>query len=150
MSFWTVFCPFTPYGPKKSKFLKNEKNTRRYYHFTNVYHKWQMMYYSWDMECNRQNSLSFGLFCPFTPLTTQKINILKKWKNCLAILSFHSCVPKMTIIWCMVPEILSATDRIFCHFGPFFSFTPLTTWKIQILKKWSNCLEILSFHTCAL
>ena len=27
----------------------------------------------------------------------------------------------MTIIWCMVPEIWSATDRIFCHFGPFFA-----------------------------
>ena len=36
----------------------------------------------------------------------------------------------------MVPEIWGATDRIFCHFGSFLSlFTPLTTWKIKILKK---------------
>ena len=26
----------------------------------------------------------------------------------------------MTIIWCMVPELSSATDRIFCHVGLFF------------------------------
>ena len=30
---------FSPYGPKKSKFQKNEKHTWRYYHFTNVYRK---------------------------------------------------------------------------------------------------------------
>ena len=43
----------------------------------------------------------------------------------------------------MVPEIWSATDKMFCHFGPFFCpFTPppppppppLTTRKIKILK----------------
>ena len=36
----------------------------------------------------------------------------------------------MTIIWCMVPEIWSMTDRSFCHFGPFFALLlppPLTT-----------------------
>ena len=26
----------------------------------------------------------------------------------------------------MVPEIPSMTDRIFCHFGPFFALPPLT------------------------
>ena len=30
----------------------------------------------------------------------------------------------MTIIWCMVPEIWSATDIIFCHSGPFFALLP--------------------------
>ena len=108
-------------------------------------------------------------------------------------------------MWCMVPEIWSATDRIFCHYGPFFAllppygprklkfwkikktlqdiiilqmftindshmiygfsdiewnrqnlfvildrffpFTPLTTWKIKILKDWKKPLEISSFYT---
>ena len=37
-----------------------------------------MMYGSCDMKCNRQNFLSFwSTFCPFTPLTTRKIKILK-------------------------------------------------------------------------
>ena len=39
LSFWTVICPFTPYGPRESKFRKDEKHTGRYYHLTNVYHK---------------------------------------------------------------------------------------------------------------
>ena len=53
-----------------------------------------MMYGSWDMECNRHNFLSFWtVFCPFTPLWTKKIKILKNWKKHLKILSFYKCVP---------------------------------------------------------
>ena len=41
-----------------------------------------MMYGSWDMECDRQNFMSFWtIFCPFTPLKTRKIKILKNWKK---------------------------------------------------------------------
>ena len=35
------FLPFCPLTPEKSKFWKNEKNTWRHYHFTEVYHKWR-------------------------------------------------------------------------------------------------------------
>ena len=35
----------------------------------------------------------------------------------------------------MVPEILSVMDKIFCHFGPFFSFLPPKTLKNQNFKK---------------
>ena len=42
----------------------------------------------------------------------------------------------MTIIWCMVPEIRSMTDRNFCHFWLFFALLPLLIKpKIEILKK---------------
>ena len=41
----------------------------------------------------------------------------------------------MTIIWCMVPEIWSITDRIFCHFGPFFSFLPPNNLQNQNFEK---------------
>ena len=94
-------------------------------------------------------------------LPHKQLKILEKWKKCLEILSIYTCVPWMKIIWCMVPEIWSMTDRIFCHFchhkwqsrcmapviwratdiifchfGPFFCpFTPLIGWKIKILKK---------------
>ena len=37
----------------------------------------------------------------------------------------------MTIIWCTVPEIWTATDRIFCHFGPFFAVLHLPPNKPQ-------------------
>ena len=83
LSFWGNFCPLTLLTTWKIKILKKwNKNTWRYYHFTlkciidNDNH---MMYGSWDMKRNRQKFLSFwAIFCPFTPLTTQKIKILKK------------------------------------------------------------------------
>ena len=49
----------------------------------------------------------FGLFLAFTPLTVQKIKILKKWKKHQEISSFY--VLRM-IRWCTVLEIWCATD----------------------------------------
>ena len=85
-----------------------------------------MLYYSWDMMRDRCNCyFSFwAIFCPFTPLTAQKIKILKKWKKHLEISSFYICVPKIMIRWCMVPEIWCMTDVIIFHFGPFFALLP--------------------------
>ena len=64
--------------------------------------------------------LSFWtVFCPFTPLWTQKIKILKKWKKHLEISSFYKRVPKIMIICYTVPEICHVTDhgRIQRFFG---------------------------------
>ena len=52
------------------------------------------MYGSRDMECNRQNYVSFWtIFYHFTPLTTQKIEALKIWKKRLDISWFCTFVP---------------------------------------------------------
>ena len=86
-----------------------------------------MLYCSWDMAHNRCNCyFSFWtIFCPFTPLTTQKIKILKKWKKHLEILSFYTSVPKIMIICYTVPEIWRITDLIVIfHFGLFFALLP--------------------------
>ena len=91
--------------------------------------------------------VSFSLF---TPLTTQKIKVLKNWKKYLDILSFYTCVPyihdNMKIIWYMVPEILSATPIIYCHFGLFFALSPLQ-WprKSHIWKKEENSWRYFHF-----
>ena len=63
LSFWTVFCLFTPSGPRKLKFWKNEKNAWRCYHFTNINDRHMIHGFS-DMECNRQN-ISLDYFLPF-------------------------------------------------------------------------------------
>ena len=70
------------------------------------------MYGSWDMVRDRCNCyFSFWtVFCPFTTLTTQKIKILKNWKNILEISSCYICVPNIMIRWYTVPEICCATD----------------------------------------
>ena len=114
-SFWAICCPFTPITAQKIKIKKkNEKKTPEdiiiLHMCTKNYD--QMMYSSWDMVRDRCNCyFSFwAIFCPFTPLTAQKINILQKWKKCLKISSFYICVPKIMIRWCTVPEIWCVTD----------------------------------------
>ena len=74
-----------------------------------------------DIRHNRLKFLSFWtIFCPFFPLTNQNIKILKKWKK-KTLEIFYICLPRMTIIWCTVPEIWSSTGKIFSHFGLFFA-----------------------------
>ena len=133
------FALLTPYEPTKSKFLKTEKKTPKDIVILQMRTKnnSHMMYGCWDMECNGQNFfVILDCFWPFTPLTTQKIKILEKWKKHLEILSFYTCVTKMTIIWCMVPDISSMTDRMFCHFESFFyTFTTPNNPKNQNFEK---------------
>ena len=78
------FLPFySPKNPENKNFVIINKTPGDII----IFHKCtinnnHMMYGSWVMERNRQNVLSFWtIFCPFTPLTSQKIKILKKWKN---------------------------------------------------------------------
>ena len=144
------FCPFTHLRTWKIKILKKWKKTLEIISFYTCVLKWQsydVWYGSWDMEHDGHDFLSlWTIFCLFTPLT-QKIKILKKWKKNLEILSFYTCVPKMTIIWYMVPEILSTMNRMFCHFGPFFALLPPNNLKNQKFAKIKKSLEILSFYT---
>ena len=57
----------------------------------------------------------------------------------------------MTIILSLVPEIWSMTDRIFCHFGPFFALLPPKTPKIQNFEKMKkNPEDIIILHMCTI
>ena len=101
----------------------------------------------WNMRCSRQNSLSFwAIFCP---ITSWRQNFGKMKKH-LEILSFYACVPYMTIIWCMVPEIWSVTDNIFCHFGPFFALLPPNNPKNKTFEKVKkkNPDDVIILHEC--
>ena len=49
----------------------------------------------------------------------------------------------------MVPAILSATDRIFCHFGQFLAHLPPKNPKNQNFEKMKNSPEdIIILHMC--
>ena len=74
------FLSFYPLWVQKIKILK-KKTGLRYYHFTQVYYKWQS--YVCFLRYGTQQT-----FLP-PPLWTQKIKILKTWKQCLEILSCY-------------------------------------------------------------
>ena len=83
------FCPLTLLTTQKIQFKKNEKMPEDIIFYTCVPQMTIMMHSFWYVKHDRQAFLSFwAIFCPFTPLTIQKIKILKKWKKLLEILSF--------------------------------------------------------------
>ena len=75
-------------------------------------------------------------FFALLPPTNPKNQDFNKWKNLLEISSFYTCVSKITIIWCMVPEIWSVTDRMFCHYRLFFAL--LARYGPRESKFWKN------------
>ena len=107
------------------------------------------MYGSWDMEHNRLDFLSFWTFLPFYPITW-KIKILNKWKNTWRYYHFTLSTIKDNPR-CMVSEIWSMTDRIFCHFGLCFALLlPLPNRsKNQNFEKMNKSPEdIIILHRC--
>ena len=57
----------------------------------------------------------------------------------------------MTIIWCMVPEIWSVTDRLFCRFGLFFAILPPNNPKNQNFEKLKRMPgDIIILHMCTI
>ena len=84
-------------------------------------------------------------FLPFTPLP-EKSKFGKNEKKAWTYYYFTHVYQKWQS-WCMVPEIWSLTNWLFCHCGPFFALLPppppphsplLTTQKITILKNEKN------------
>ena len=80
-SFWTICCCYSPVTTKKNQnFEKLEKT----HGDTIILHKGTIndnhtMHCSWDVKHSRQDFLLFwAIFCPFNPITAQKIKILKK------------------------------------------------------------------------
>ena len=124
------FLPFDP--PKNLKNQNFEKMTKKpediiilHLHTTNDNHT---MYGSWEMEHERQNFLSFWInfcpfiFCPFNNLENQNFEKLQRIP--VDIVTLHKCTRNENHMMYVVREIWSATDIIFCHFGPFFALLP--------------------------
>ena len=73
----------------------------------------------------------------------------QQWSSSVKTASSLNTLTHSTIIWCMVPEIWSATDRIFCHSEPFLALLPYYQFKkSKWNKKWKKkSLEISSFYS---
>ena len=121
LSFWGIFCPFTPLTTKKSKFLKKmiktpediilQKCTKNDHH---------MLHCSWDMVLGGlivifHLRLFFALLPP--PPAAYKIKMLED------IISLHKCT-KIMIICCTVLEIWQVTNVIIFYFGLLFVLLP--------------------------
>ena len=114
LSFWTIFYAFTSLTTQTIKILKKWKTALEISSLYTSVPKITiiMLHSSWDTTCEgcNFNFSVWAIFFPFTPLTHPKIIILKKWKEHLEISSFDTCVPKIIIRWCTVPEIWCVMD----------------------------------------
>ena len=79
LSFWTIFCLFTPLTTQNIKIMKKSTKCWRY-HFTHVYHKLQL-HDVWFLRYQAQQTKFFVILdniLPIYPLKTWKMNFLKK------------------------------------------------------------------------
>ena len=125
-----VFCHFgpffLPFEPPNNPKNKNPKKCLEISFYTCVLQMIIMMYGSWYIKHDRQIFLSFSaIFCPFNPLTIQKIKILRKGKKLLEILSFTQVYHKWQSydIW-FLRDQLQQIDFV-CFLWPFFALLPL-------------------------
>ena len=149
---WIIFFDLLP---EQSKFWKNEKTAWRYYHFTRVYHKWQL-YDAWFLRYRAWRTelfVTLDHFLPFYHFNNLKNQNFEKLKEKTPRdIILHKCPINghhmMYGSWNMKRDA-----QIFVILDRFFPFTPLTTWEIKILKwkkkkkKKKKSLEI-SFYTC--
>ena len=135
-------------------FFKNETNIWIYYHFTHVYHKWQS-YDVWFLR-HRARQIKFFVildnFYALLPLNNPKNQNFEKLKKIPGgIIILHKCTKNhdhmLHYSWDMMHDWCNSYFLFWAIFRPF---TPLTTQKIKILKKWKKQLEISSFYTCVL
>ena len=128
---------FAPNNPKKHNFEKLKKTPGDIILNMFTINDNHIMYSSWDMKCDGQNFLSFWtVFCPFTPLTTWKINILKKWKKTPGdIIILHMYTKNHDhMLYCSLDMVLSGCHFYFLFWAVFCPFTSLTAKKSKFKK----------------
>ena len=106
---------------------------------------WLYHYDVWFLRYKVQTTRLFVIFHPPNKPKNQNFETIGKR---LEILSFYTCAARMTIIWCMVPEISSATDIIFLScWATFCPFThPPNNPENQNFEKWKNSRRYYHFE----
>ena len=137
------FLPFYPYNnPENQNFEKMTPPlpSWRYYHFTQVYHKWQLYDVRFLRSGMQQNFLSFwAIFLPFYSPSNPENRDFAKIKNTPGdIVILHMCTFRDDHIINGFSNMECNRQNFWSFLAIFCSFTPITTQKIKILKKWKN------------
>ena len=129
-----IFCHFGPFlpfyspnNPKNQNFEKMKKDTSRYYHFTQVYRKWQwydvwfLRYGAWRTECF---VILDRFLHSYSPKQPKKSKFWKMIKMPGDIIILQMCTINDNYMMYGSWDMKHVMDRIFCHFGLSFSLSP--------------------------
>ena len=126
LSFWVIFCPFTPLLIPKINICKKMYKKPAdiiLLHMCTI-NEDHMMSGFWNIRHDRQSFLSFwAIFCPLTLLTTWKIKILKKMKKKKItgdIIILQLCTTNENHMMYGSRD-MNCSRHFFCHFGPLFA-----------------------------
>ena len=144
------FLPFyPPKSPKNEHFKKNEKTPGDIIILHNCTKNYDCrLYCSWDMVCDRCNCYFWfqAIFCPFTPLTAQRVKFQKNSKNSWRCHLFTQVHQKP---WLYAILFLRYGTWLFFIWSYFLPFYPSNSPKKQNFKNMKKKpLEISSFYTC--
>ena len=109
-----------------------------------------MMYGSWDMKHDGQNCfVILDDFLPFYPLTTQRIIISKKLKKMPGdMIILHKCTINDNHMTYDSWDMKHDGQNFLSFWTAFCPFTPITKWKIKMMKNVKKKhLEVSSFYT---
>ena len=135
-NYGSVFALLTPPSLQKTRKIRILKKWKKcwIYHFTHVYQK----PHSYEVRFLRQSNLYLSFwtifFLFYLPNNPENQNFEKKIDAYEDAIILYICLPKITIIWWMLPEIW-VQHTIFCNFGTFFALYPLLTPRIKTWKK---------------
>ena len=153
-NFFVIMDRFLPFYPpidsQNQNFEKTKKNTWRYHHFTNVYHKWQS-YDIWFFRYEVQQTKIFVIldrFLPFClPNNPKNQNFEKLKKAPRDIIILHKCTKTHDhMLYCSLDMPRNGFTCYFSFWAIFYPFTSLTSPKNQNLEKVKKNLEISSFY----
>ena len=119
-----------------------------------VYYKWRSydIQSSWNIRCNRQKFLSFwAIFCPFSRLTTWKINIFKLKKTPGDIIILHIFTINDNYMKYGSWDMERSRQNFFVILDRFLYFYPPNNSKNQNfikMKKKKKAGDIIILHKC--
>ena len=153
-SIWAIFCPFTTPTAQKMKISNKHNNTWRYHPFTQLYqNSWLyailfLRYGAWQLYRYNCYFSFWVIFCPLTPLPTQKMKISKKWKKHQDIMILHKCTKAhddtLCCSWDMVRDGCNCCF-FFPTLGNVLPFCHLNSPKNENFKKLKNTWRFYHF-----
>ena len=156
LSFWTVFCRFTPIATRKikiKKIKKNEKKMNKTPRDITIIYMCTIKWKSYDVWFRRYGVWQAKVFCHFGPFfallptsNPKNQNFEKMKKTSGDIIILHRCIINNNRMMYGSWAISCDRQKFSSFWLMFYPFSPLTIQKIKILKLNNAPGDIIILH----